>query len=80
MSEKIKTSLNFLQCEVSNTLSKAVAIIEDEGEKLKAVIDGKIGKSYLTSIRIRILAQKNQLKELRELMSSVIRKERSTIN
>ena len=80
MSEKIKTSLNFLQCEVSNTLFKAIAIIEEDGAKLKAVMDGELPNTYLRSIRIRILHQKNDLIELKELISSVIQKERSSIN
>ena len=46
-----------------------------EGYKLKSVIDNKIDKTYLTSIRIRVLHQKNQLIELQDHMRTVLQKE-----
>ena len=46
-----------------------------EGYKLKSVIDNEIGTTYLTSIRIRVLHQKNQLIELQDHMRTVLQKE-----
>ena len=68
MSEELPKSIKTLHAEIRNTLNKAIYIIEEEGHKLKAVIDGEIDKSHLTKIRMTILNQKNQLKELEDFM------------
>ena len=60
MSEKLSSSIIALHNEINITLSEAIHTIEEEGYKLKSVIDNEIGKTYLTSIRIRVLHQKNQ--------------------
>ena len=75
MSKKLSTSIMVLHQEIKNTLWRAITIIEEEGNKLKAVIDNEIGTTYLTSIRIRVLHQKNQLIELQDLMRTVLQKE-----
>ena len=75
MSKKLSTSIMVLHQEIRNTLWRAITVIEEEGNKLKAVIDNEIGTTYLTSIRIRVLHQKNQLIELQDLMRTVIQKE-----
>ena len=61
MSKKLSTSIMVLHQEIRNTLWRAIKVIEEEGYKLKSVIDNEIGTTYLTSIRIRVLHQKNQL-------------------
>ena len=75
MSEKLSSSIIALHIEIRNTLSEAIHTIEEEGYKLKSVIDNEISKTYLTSIRIRVLNQKNKLKELQDLMRTVLQKE-----
>ena len=64
-----------LHQEIRNTLWRAITVIEEEGNKLKVVIDNEIGTTYLTSIRIRVLHQKNQLIELQDHMRTVLQKE-----
>ena len=80
MSEKLSSSIIALHNEINITLSEAIHTIEEEGYKLKSVIDNKIDKTYLTSIRIRVLNQKNKLKELKDLMRTVLQKEDQSIN
>ena len=80
MSKKLSTSIMVLHQEIRNTLWRAIKVIEEEGNKLKAVIDNEIGTTYLTSIRIRVLHQKNQLIELQDLMRTVLQKEDQSIN
>ena len=75
MSKKLSTSIMVLHQEIRNTLWRAIKVIEEEGYKLKSVIDNEIGTTYLTSIRIRVLHQKNQLIELQDLMRTVLQKE-----
>ena len=75
MSKKLSTSIMVLHQEIRNTLWRAIKVIEEEGYKLKSVIDNEIGTTYLTSIRIRALHQKNQLIELQDHMHTVLQKE-----
>ena len=75
MSKKLSTSIMVLHQEIRNTLWRAIKVIEEEGYKLKSVIDNEIGTTYLTSIRIRVLNQKNKLKELKDLIRTVLQKE-----
>ena len=75
MSKKLSTSIMVLHQEIRNTLWRAIKVIEEEGYKLKSVIDNEIGTTYLTSIRIRVLHQKNQLIELQDHMCTVLQKE-----
>ena len=75
MSKKLSTSIMVLHQEIRNTLWRAIKVIEEEGYKLKSVIDNEIGTTYLTSIRIRVLHQKNQLIELQDHMRTVLQKE-----
>jgi len=55
---------------ISNTLGKAVHVLENEADKLTDIRDGEFDNSHLTSSRINLLEQKNLLKELRELLRS----------
>ena len=80
MSEKLSSSIIALHNEINITLSEAIHTIEEEGYKLKSVIDNEISKTYLTLIRIRVLNQKNKLKELKDLMRTVLQKEDQSIN
>ena len=75
MSKKLSTSIMVLHQEIRNTLWRAIKVIEEKGYKLKSVIDNEIGTTYLTSIRIRVLHQKNQLIELQDHMRTVLQKE-----
>jgi len=85
MSDDLKTkhetySLNFLQCEVANTLVKAIYVIENEAILIKDVKNGKLPISDLAAIKRSLLQQVKKMKELHDLMSSNIRKERSVVN
>ena len=73
-------SLNFLQCEVANTLSKAIWVIENEAIILKDIKDGKLPISDLAATKRSLLKQVKEMKELHDLMKSNIRKERSVVN
>ena len=73
-------SLNFLQCEVANTLSKAIWVIENEAILLKDIKDGILPISDLAATKRSLLQQVKKMKELHDLMRSNIRKERSVVN
>ena len=75
MSEKLSSSIIALHNEINITLSEAIHTIEEEGYKLKSVIDKPDIHTYLTKIRMTVLHQKNNLKELKDLMSTVLQKE-----
>ena len=80
MSEKLSSSIIALHIRIKNTLREAINTIEEEGNKLKAVIDNKIDKTYLTKAGMTILNQKNKLIELDDIMRKVlIKKEKSSI-
>ena len=61
--------------EIRNTLYEAINILEEEGHKLKAIINREIDKGRLTPIRMKVLNQKNKLIELDDLMKEVLKKE-----
>lgn len=52
-----------------NLLNETIDCIEEEAAKLKDVHSGDLSISYLISIRIELLNQKNKLKQLEEIMS-----------
>ena len=62
MSEKLSSSIIALHNEINITLSEAIHVLEDEGYKIKDVIDKPDLHSYLTKIRMTALHQKNNLK------------------
>ena len=81
MTEELPASIIALHIEIKNTLREAINIIEEDCYKLKAIIDGEVDKSYLTTIRMRVLNQKNKLIELVDLMRKVlIKKEKLSTN
>ena len=81
MSEELPASIIALHIEIKNTLCEAINIIEEDCYKLKTIIDGEVDKNYLTTIRMRVLNQKNKLIELDDLMRKVlIKKQISSIN
>ncbi len=75
MSEKLSSSIIALHNEINITLSEAIHVLEDEGYKIKDVIDKPDLHTYLTKIRMTVLHQKNNLKELKDLMRTVLQKE-----
>ena len=80
MSEKLSSSIIALHNEINVTLNEAIHILENEGYKIKEVIDRPDLHSYLTKIRMTVLNQKNKLKELKDLMRTVLQKEDQSIN
>jgi hypothetical protein len=76
MSNELPISIQTLHQEIRNTLWRAITVIEEDGNKLKLIIDGKLDTSYLTSIRMRVLNQKNQLIDLKDLMREVLTKQK----
>jgi hypothetical protein len=66
MSEKIENKeLQFLLSRTRNTLSEAIFVMEREGAKMLDIKKhGDVG--WLTKMRMDVLHQKNNLKELHE--------------
>ena len=80
MSEKLSSSIIALHNEINVTLNEAIHILENEGYKIKEVIDRPDLHSYLTKIRMTVLNQKNKLKEFKDLMRTVLQKEDQSSN
>jgi len=71
-----KEELEALHMEIRNSLSEAIVVMEQEGaQMLRVTIDPNFNNvNYLTKSRMNLLHQKNKLKEVYELMGSLLYK------
>ena len=71
-----KEELEALHIEIRNSLSEAIVVMEQEGAQMPRVTkDPNFNNvNYLTKSRMNLLHQKNKLKEVYELMGSLLHK------